>query len=93
MGQSIKEWTKQNLWKTAFKIFEGVWSAWGRPYTFKFFKGCLPQILLRKGEKMENGNPTFGFHFNSYEEATKVVDNLKSRKVSKYWYCFILLVT
>ena len=30
MGQSIQEWTKQNLWNTAFK----------------FFKGCLPQILL-----------------------------------------------
>ena len=28
----------------AFKKFEGVWSA-GRPHSFKFFKGCLPQIL------------------------------------------------
>ena len=27
MGQSIQEWTKQNLWKTAFKMFEGIWSA------------------------------------------------------------------
>ena len=27
MGQSIEEETKQNLWKTAFKKFEGVWSA------------------------------------------------------------------
>ena len=26
MGQSFQEWTKQNLWKTAFKRFEGVWS-------------------------------------------------------------------
>ena len=24
--QSIKEWTKQNLWKTAFKRFEVKWS-------------------------------------------------------------------
>ena len=24
MGQSIQEWTKSNLWKTAFKKFEGV---------------------------------------------------------------------
>ena len=25
---------------------EGVWSASGRSYNFKFFKGCRPQILL-----------------------------------------------
>ena len=24
MRQIIQEWTKQNLWKTAFKKFEGV---------------------------------------------------------------------
>ena len=36
MGQSIQEWTKQNLWKTALS----------RPYPFNFYKGCLPQILL-----------------------------------------------
>ena len=24
MGQGIQEWTKQNLWKTAFKKFEGI---------------------------------------------------------------------
>ena len=24
MGQSIQEWTRENLWKTAFKKFEGV---------------------------------------------------------------------
>ena len=41
MGQSVQEWTKYYLWKTAFKIFEGIWSA-----SLKFFKGCLPQILL-----------------------------------------------
>ena len=46
MGQSIQEWTKLNLRETAFKKFEGVWSALGRPYPFKLFKGCLPQILL-----------------------------------------------
>ena len=46
MRQSIQEWTKQNLWKTTFKKFEGVWSACSKPYPFKFFKGCLPQILL-----------------------------------------------
>ena len=26
-GQNIQEWTKQNLRKTAFKIFERVWPA------------------------------------------------------------------
>ena len=36
MRQSIQEWTKESLWKTAFKKSEGIWSA----------KGCLPQILL-----------------------------------------------
>ena len=40
MGQSIQEWTKQILWKTAFKKFQGIWSA------LKFFKGILPQNLL-----------------------------------------------
>ena len=27
VGQNIQEWTKQNLWKTAFKKFEVIWSA------------------------------------------------------------------
>ena len=27
MGQITQEWTKKNLWKTAFKLFEGAWSA------------------------------------------------------------------
>ena len=27
LGQSIQEWAKWNLWKTAFKKFEMVWSA------------------------------------------------------------------
>ena len=26
VGQGIQEWTKKNLWKTAFKKFEGIWS-------------------------------------------------------------------
>ena len=26
MGQSTQEWAKQNLWKTAFKKFEEIWS-------------------------------------------------------------------
>ena len=27
MGQGSQEWTKQNLWKTAFKKSEVIWSA------------------------------------------------------------------
>ena len=27
MGQGIKEWAKKNLWETALKKFEGIWSA------------------------------------------------------------------
>ena len=27
MEQNIQEWTKSNLWKIAFKKFEGTWSA------------------------------------------------------------------
>ena len=37
MGQGIQEWTKLNLWKTAFKKFENL--------KLKF-KDCVPQILL-----------------------------------------------
>ena len=46
LGKSIQEWTQLNLWKADFQKFEGVWSALGRPYPFKYFKGCLPLILL-----------------------------------------------
>ena len=28
------------------KKFEGVWSVLGKPYTFRFCKGCLPEVLL-----------------------------------------------
>ena len=51
MAQGIQEWTKQNLWKTVFKI-AGLRPAillkktLSRPYHFNFFKDCLPQILL-----------------------------------------------
>ena len=27
LRQSFQEWTKQNLWKTAFKKFQAIWSA------------------------------------------------------------------
>ena len=33
------------MWKTAFQKFAVIWSAC-RPYHCRFFKGCLPQILL-----------------------------------------------
>ena len=55
LGQRIKDWTKKNLWKTAFRRFEGIWPSlinvmisvwWSRPYPINFFKACLPQILL-----------------------------------------------
>ena len=39
IGQSIQEWTKQNLWMTAFKKFEVI-------YLLQIFKGCVSQILL-----------------------------------------------
>ena len=41
IGQSIEEWTKWNLWKTAFKT-----ACLSKRYHFKFFKGYLPQISL-----------------------------------------------
>ena len=31
IGQSIQQWTKQNLWKTSFKKFEWVWYVLSRP--------------------------------------------------------------
>ena len=43
-GSRYQEWTKQDLWKTAFKKFEVIWSA----YYLKFPKGCIPQILLSR---------------------------------------------
>ena len=41
MDQSIEEWTKSILWKTALKISDRVIS-----YPFKFFKGRLTLNLL-----------------------------------------------
>ena len=49
MEQSIQEWTKQRLWKTAINLKEhGLLkhTISLRLYPFKFFKGWLPQILL-----------------------------------------------
>ena len=46
MGESIQERTKQNLWKAAFKSFEWVWSALGRPYPLKFLKTVFHKFDL-----------------------------------------------
>ena len=35
MGQSIQEWTKKNLWKTAFKKFEVIWSTSDHNFLYK----------------------------------------------------------
>ena len=40
LGQSIQEWTKENLWKTAFKNLQ-----FSNFKAFKFLKGCLQQIF------------------------------------------------
>ena len=34
------------MWKRAFNKFEGIWSVSSRPYPFRIFEGCRPQILL-----------------------------------------------
>ena len=41
MGQSIQEWTKYNLWKTAFKKFEVIWSAGIIPSTYVYHRFYL----------------------------------------------------
>ena len=38
MGQSIQEWTKENLWKTAFKYF-------------KWYGLLKPKILMKNGKQ------------------------------------------
>ena len=43
MGQGIKEWIKQNLWKTSFKTFEVI--ILPMEISLQTFKGCLPQVL------------------------------------------------
>ena len=46
LGKSIQEWTNQNLWKIALKKISRDMACLSRPYSFNFFKSCLPQILL-----------------------------------------------
>ena len=45
MGQRI-QWTKQNLWKTAFKKFERIWSAWADNILSNFLKAVFHKFYL-----------------------------------------------
>ena len=76
MAQSIQEWTKWNLWKTAFKKFEVTWSA-KQTISLQIFKGCLPQILL--GPFLN----TFSYQFQRRENSYNIVCNyfLKTQKI------------
>ena len=42
IGQGIQEWTEQNLWKIAFKMFEVIWSAYEHHITSNFLKAVRP---------------------------------------------------
>ena len=44
MGQSIQEWTKENLWKTSFKKFEVIWSAEADYITSNFLKAVFQKF-------------------------------------------------
>ena len=46
MGHSIHEWTKLNLWKTAIKKFELIWSAWADHITSNFLKAVFHKSHL-----------------------------------------------
>ena len=46
MGSKYSTMDQVNLWKKAFKKFEGVLYVIGRPHPFKILKGCLPYIIL-----------------------------------------------
>ena len=48
LGQSIQEWTKWNLWKTAFKKFKVIWSGLLKQTISLqlFYRLCLPQISI-----------------------------------------------
>ena len=61
------------MWKAAFRKF-------GRPYHFKFFKGCLPQILL-------------GPFLNTLAHLLFVVNNGNSRVMTLFWYLYCWLWT
>ena len=46
MGQGIEECTKSNLWKTAFKKFEVVWSAYADHITSNILKAVFHKFYL-----------------------------------------------
>ena len=41
MRQIIQEWTKENLWKITFKIFEVMWSAGADHIISNFLKAVF----------------------------------------------------
>ena len=66
MGQSIQEWTEKNMWKTAFKHLKryGLPICLGRPCQFRFFNGCLAQILVGSFlNTLSHNRVTFPFLF------------------------------
>ena len=46
LRQRIQEWTKKKLWKTAFKKFQVLRSAWVRPYRLTFLKAVFHKFYL-----------------------------------------------
>ena len=46
LGQSIQGWTKQNIWKTTFKKFEGIWSAKADHIPLVFLKAVFHRFYL-----------------------------------------------
>ena len=88
MGESIQEWTKQNLWKAAFKSFGGVWSALGRPYPLKFFKDCLPQIWLGSFLNTLYRNTVKHFNFHSFINPSQSMFFLIERLFEKIYRWF-----
>ena len=72
MGQIIKERTKWNLWKAAFKKYEVIMVCLSRSYHFKYFKGCLPQISQGPFLKFFRKWLTASFYFpwNSWKTLT-----------------------
>ena len=51
MEQSIQEWITWNLWKTAFKKFEVIWSLWSKWYGLCFYilQYFVPYLLHPPG--------------------------------------------
>ena len=46
LGQSIQEWIKRSLWKTAFKKFEVMWCAKADYITSNFLKAVFNKFHL-----------------------------------------------